>query len=88
MPAKQPTIIATSIDFRSLRLGEWDWRAGPMYSYAAGLAQAGPPSVEQDFVSRIALTPQPNTADIRALLLAQDVIWVAGGSVANLLARA
>ena len=28
----------------------------------------------------------PNVADVRAHLLAQDVIWVGGGSVANLLA--
>lgn len=37
-------------------------------------------------VSHLALFPQPNVADVRAHLLAQDVIWVAGGSVANLLA--
>ena len=37
-------------------------------------------------VSHLALFPQPNVADIEAFLCAQDVIWVAGGSVANLLA--
>ncbi|HEY8302399.1 MAG TPA: peptidase E [Jatrophihabitans sp.] len=37
-------------------------------------------------VSHLALFPQPNTADIEGLLLDQDIIWVAGGSVANLLA--
>lgn len=36
-------------------------------------------------VSHLALFSQP-TADPRELLLAQDVIWVGGGSVANLLA--
>ena len=36
--------------------------------------------------SHLALFPQPNVPDIRESLLAQDVIWVAGGSVANLLA--
>lgn len=42
---------------------------------------------QADFlVSHLALFPQPNVADIRAHLLAQDIIWVAGGSVANLLA--
>lgn len=37
-------------------------------------------------VTHLALTPQPNTAVIRGLLLEQDIIWVAGGSVANPLA--
>ena len=110
MPAKQPTIVATSIGFHSLRLGEWDWRAGPIYSYAAELAQAEtaprlciiatalgdhPTYLTAMYsafgragfrVTHLALTPQPNTTDIRALLLDQDIIWVAGGSVANLLA--
>jgi len=36
--------------------------------------------------SHLALLPMPNIADIRAHLLAQDVIWVWGGSVAGLLA--
>jgi peptidase E len=36
--------------------------------------------------SHLALFPQPNTTDVRGLLLDQDLIWVAGGSVANLLA--
>jgi peptidase E len=37
-------------------------------------------------VSHLALFPEPNVADIQEHLLAQDVVWVAGGSVANLLA--
>lgn len=37
-------------------------------------------------VSHLALFPMPNVADMRAHLLAQDVIWVGGGSVANLCA--
>jgi peptidase E len=36
--------------------------------------------------SHLALYPMPNVDDIRAHLLAQDVIWVTGGSTANLLA--
>jgi peptidase E len=36
--------------------------------------------------SHLALTPMPNVADVRAHLLAQDVVWVWGGSVAGLLA--
>ena len=36
--------------------------------------------------SHLALFPMPNLDDIREHLLAQDVVWVGGGSVANLLA--
>jgi peptidase E len=37
-------------------------------------------------VSYLALFPEPNVADVQEHLLAQDLVWVAGGSVANLLA--
>ena len=110
MPADQPTIVATSIGFRGLRLGEWDWTPGPVYPYIAALAHAGPSprlcivatalgdhptyltAMYAAFgragfrVSHLALFPQPNTADAETLLMDQDIIWVAGGSVANLLA--
>ncbi|MGC4894073.1 Type 1 glutamine amidotransferase-like domain-containing protein [Micromonospora sp. DT31] len=36
--------------------------------------------------SHLALFPMPNVEDIRAHLLAQDIVWVGGGSVANLCA--
>jgi peptidase E len=36
--------------------------------------------------THLALFPMPNVDDIEGLLLAQDVIWVGGGSVAGLLA--
>jgi peptidase E len=36
--------------------------------------------------SHLALFPMPNVPDVRAHLMAQDVIYVGGGSVANLLA--
>jgi peptidase E len=37
-------------------------------------------------ISHLNLFPMPNVADIRGFLLEQDVVWVGGGSVANLLA--
>src|SRR5919107_2899957 len=37
-------------------------------------------------VSHLSLFPMPTVSDLRAHLLAQDVVWVNGGSVANLLA--
>ena len=36
--------------------------------------------------THLTLFPMPNVDDIEALLLAQDVVWVLGGSVAGLLA--
>jgi peptidase E len=37
-------------------------------------------------VSHVNLFPMPNVEDVRAHLLEQDVVWVGGGSVVNLLA--
>jgi peptidase E len=37
-------------------------------------------------VSHVSLFPMPTVADVRKHLLQQDVVWVGGGSVANLLA--
>ncbi|MGH3429756.1 MAG: Type 1 glutamine amidotransferase-like domain-containing protein, partial [Mycobacteriales bacterium] len=37
-------------------------------------------------VTHLDLFPMPSVADMRAHLLAQDVVWVGGGSVAGLLA--
>lgn len=42
-------------------------------------------SLEDVKASHLSLFTMPNVPDIRAHLLAQDVIWVGGGSVANLL---
>jgi peptidase E len=57
--------------------GDAEARIGAYYAAFAGT----------EFVaSHLQLFPMPNVADIRAHLLAQDVIWVGGGSVANLCA--
>jgi len=108
--ADSPTIIATSIGFQPMGLGEFDWKPGPVYRLASELANAGrsprlcivstalgdhPGYLTAMYaafgragfvVTHLALFSQPNVCDIRQHLLAQDIIWVAGGSVANLLA--
>ncbi len=52
-------------------------RVGGVYGAFAGSAVQ---------VSHLSLFPMPTVPDVRAHLLAQDVVWVGGGSVANLLA--
>jgi peptidase E len=108
--ADQPTIIASSIGYRSRGRGPLDWRPGPVYRFAADLANAGdrprlcflnqalgdPADLTAALyaafvgtgfdVSHLALFPMPNIDDVRGHLLSQDVIWVNGGSVANLVA--
>ncbi|AEV88559.1 peptidase [Actinoplanes sp. SE50] len=58
-------------------LGDPEARIGAFYSAFASTAFT---------MSHLQLFPMPNVEDIRAHLLAQDVIWVDGGSVANLVA--
>ena len=54
---------------------------------SARLAAAHNAFAKLGFVSsHLTLFPMPNYPDVRAHLLAQDIIWVGGGSTANLLA--
>ena len=60
---------------------------------ATGDQAAGAARLHEAFYGRddvaltvVALFPMPNVDDVAAFLLDQDVIWVGGGSVANLLA--
>ena len=58
-------------------IGDQEARIGAVYAAFSGT----------EFVaSHLQLFPMPNIADIRGHLRAQDVIWVGGGSVANLCA--
>ena len=57
--------------------GDPDNRIGAFYAAFAGTRFT---------MSHLQLFPMPNVDDIRAHLLAQDIIWVDGGSVANLCA--
>ncbi|MCY7401700.1 MAG: peptidase E [Nocardioides sp.] len=58
--------------------------AGDSLNGTAGFYRAFAGSAAR--ASHLELFTMPNVADVRAHLLAQDVIWVGGGSVANLLA--
>ena len=110
MPASAPTILATSIGFRSRGRGPYDWTPGPVFDFAFQLAGSprqprlcylgtatgdDPARIAAVYgafagtgvaVSHLSLFPMPTVPDVRAHLRAQDVIWVGGGSVANLLA--
>ncbi|MDX6276686.1 MAG: hypothetical protein QOJ72_814 [Nocardioidaceae bacterium] len=110
MTASEPTIVASSIGFRSRGTNTWDWDIDPIHRFAAELAGAGPdprlcfvPTATGDHpqvissmygafgptefrVSHLSLFMMPSVGDVREHLLAQDVIWVMGGSVVNLLA--
>ena len=57
--------------------GDPEARIGAFYSAFAGTRFT---------MSHLQLFPMPNHDDVRAHLLAQDIIWVDGGSVANLCA--
>jgi peptidase E len=57
---------------------------GDQQSFNALFSEAG--EAAGMTVTHLNLFPMPNTADPASLLLGQDVVWVGGGSVANLLA--
>ena len=57
---------------------------GDQLSFNAMFTEAG--EAAGVTVSHLNLFPMPSAADPAGLLLAQDVVWVGGGSVANLLA--
>jgi peptidase E len=110
MTADEPTILATSMSFRSADRNGGDWKPGAVHHFAAELANAeqapricylgqatGDPAERLAGVygafagtrfraSHLALFAMPNVDDIRTHLLSQDIIWVGGGSVANLCA--
>jgi hypothetical protein len=110
VPARQPTIVATSIGFQPDGADPWNVRPGPAYSLAAQLARAGSHPrlciiataggdnpqwlaamhnafAKLDFIcSHLRLFPMPNVDDIEAHIAQQDIVWVGGGSTANLLA--
>jgi peptidase E len=70
-------------------------RAAPRLCYLATATGDAPESLARAYtalaeldvhLSHLSLFPMPNVEDVREHLLRQDVIWVGGGSVVNLLA--
>lgn len=109
MPARTPTILATSGGLRPGSRTRFEF--APLIHYAAELSgvtgrapricHIGTAGGDQQWfnalfseagqaagmtVTHLNLFPMPSAADPAALLLEQDVVWVGGGSVANLLA--
>ena len=63
--------------FMATATGDDDSRLRGCYAASSG---------EDVEASHVALFPMPSVSDVRAHLLGQDVVWVGGGSVVNLLA--
>jgi peptidase E len=69
---------------RRPRMGHLGTAGGDQRAWNAWWDEAGQ-AAGMDIV-QVNLFPMPSVADVAGLLLDQDVIWVGGGSVANLLA--
>jgi peptidase E len=82
-------LVLYSIDLagvtgRAPRLCHVGTAGGDQRSFQASLSAAG--QAQGITVSHLNLFYMPSTDDMTGLLLEQDVVWVGGGSVANLLA--
>jgi len=83
-PLVQYAVELAGVTGRAPRLCFLGTAGGDQQSWQARVYEAG--RVAHFDVSCLTLFPMPNVADPRAHLLGQDVVWVGGGSVANLLA--
>ena len=77
-------IELAGVDGRAPRLCHVGTADGDQRWFQAWLSEAGREAGVD--VAHLSLFPMPNVGDITGFLLVQDVIWVGGGSVANLLA--
>lgn len=77
-------IERAGVSGRAPRLCAIGTAAGDQRTWNAAMNEAG--TAAGVAVSHLNLFPMPNVDDMAAYLLAQDVVWVGGGSVANLLA--
>jgi peptidase E len=83
-PLLMHAIELAGVEGRAPRVCQVGTAGGDQAWFAALFAEAGRAAGAE--VSNLALFPMPNVADLAEHVLAQDVIWVGGGSVANLLA--
>lgn len=74
----------SGVQGRAPRICHIGTASGDQLSFNALFSEAG--EVAGMTVRHLNLFPMPPTADLAGLLLEQDVVWVSGGSVANLLA--
>ncbi|MCU1495956.1 MAG: peptidase [Acidimicrobiaceae bacterium] len=77
-------IELAGIDGRAPKLCHIRTAGGDQRQFNAALSEAGRAAGID--VSHLNLFPMPSVADTAGLVLEQDVVWVSGGSVANLLA--
>ncbi len=83
-PLVRYAIELAGVTGRAPRLCHVGTAGGDQRWFQAWLSDAG--QADGISVSHLNLFPMPNVADVTGLLLEQDVVWVSGGSVANLLA--
>ncbi len=83
-PLIRHAIELSGVEGRAPRICHIGTAGGDQQWFNALFTEAG--EAAGTTVSHLNLFPMPSTADPAALLLAQDVVWVGGGSVANLLA--
>ena len=83
-PLVHHAVALSGVEGRAPRVCHLGTAQGDQRSGAAELDEAA--RAAGLALSHLHLFPMPNVADVEGHLLAQDVVWVGGGSVANLLA--
>ncbi len=83
-PLLMHAIELAGVDGRPPRLCHVGTAGGDQRWFQAWLSEAGREAGVD--VAHLSLFPMPNVSDVTGFLLAHDVVWVSGGSVANLLA--
>jgi peptidase E len=83
-PLVQHAVELSGVHGRAARVLFVGTATGDQRTHAADLDEAARAAGFQ--AAHLHLFPMPNHPDLEALVLGQDVVWVGGGSVANLLA--